>query len=105
MTTKTASNLCIAIKQAWAEKYGDNTLSGNCFTIATILSKKLKKAEIPHKLISGWFIIDDTTKWSHTWVEVDILILDPSVSMFGDYPQVAKIPNKQYVKRTIISSN
>jgi hypothetical protein len=74
-------------------KYGseNNDLQGKCIEAAELISEKLLKKGIGHRIVEGWIIYDDASGCSdrdydeHTWVEVDDLYVDVTLTQFEPF--------------------
>ncbi|WDH82441.1 hypothetical protein PUW24_06115 [Paenibacillus urinalis] len=74
-------------------KYGSeySDLQGKCVEASELISKKLTKQGIGHRIVEGWIIYDDASSCSnrdydeHTWVEVGGLYIDVTLTQFEPF--------------------
>lgn len=79
----TPLSLCIALNRKWLAHYGASSMSGNCGKLACMLRDALIKRGFRGHVANGYI---DGFPGNHAWIVCDGVILDPSVSQFGDYP-------------------
>jgi len=70
--------LTISVRNNWIEKYGEDSIPGNCNVLVKRLSKRLTKRKIKHTKVCGWIYIQDGSKWYHRWITIDNTLYDPA---------------------------
>lgn len=103
---KTPIDFAIELNKQWKERYGVNSMSGNCGKISSILIKRMHQ--------NGYYDCEQASgefkgyPGNHGWVEWNNHILDPSVHQFGaEHPVISKVGDERYIKHrsAIISKN